>query len=118
MTEDQFNRVLSCEELTVTYPLKADDALHAVNIQLHAGEIVILAGGNGSGKSTLLHCLAGLFPGIFRATVKGCCHSNGQPGMVLQDSDVFLLPTPAEELDFILEIGACCWMSAGSASKK
>ena len=103
MTEDQFNCVLSCEELTVTYPLKADDALHAVNIQLHAGEIVILAGGNGSGKSTLLHCLAGLIPGIFRATVKGCCRSNDQPGMVLQDSDVFLLPTPEEELDFILQ---------------
>lgn len=103
MAEKQLHSVLSCEELTVTYPLKGENALQSVNIQLKAGEIVILAGGNGSGKSTLLHCLAGLIPGIHRAIIKGGYRSDSQPGMALQDSDVFLLPTPAEELDFILQ---------------
>lgn len=35
-------------------------ALHAIDLTVHPGELVVLVGPNGSGKSTLIHCLSGL----------------------------------------------------------
>ena len=40
----------------------AVDILHGIDLQVHAGEIVTLAGTNGAGKSTLLRGLLGLLP--------------------------------------------------------
>ena len=94
--------MLSIQDLSVSYPLKEQAALKNISLVSGEGEILLLTGGNGSGKSTLLHCLAGLIPGIFRADIKGSYHVKGHVGMALQDSDIFLLPTPEEELDFIL----------------
>ncbi len=95
--------MFSIRELTITYPQQKQAACKNVCLEVRAGEIVLLAGSNGSGKSTLLHSVAGLIPGIFRADVTGSCHVDGRMGMALQDSDVFLLATPEEELDFILQ---------------
>jgi len=35
-------------------------AVHALDFEINAGEIVILTGPNGAGKTTLLLCLSGL----------------------------------------------------------
>lgn len=35
-------------------------AVHALDLEIHAGEIIILTGPNGAGKTTLLHCMSGL----------------------------------------------------------
>gem|GEM_PF-4727720 len=61
-----------------------------------------MLGHNGSGKSTLLHCLSGLIPRMQPARIEGECGVSQKTGTVLQDSDIFLLPTVAEELEFHL----------------
>ena len=90
-------------------------AIDGLNLQVHAGEKLVLLGSNGCGKSTLLKLLDGLyFP------TRGSIEFEGQPlseerfrdeafnsnfrsriGLVFQDSDVQLfLPTVLDELAF------------------
>ncbi len=56
------NLVLSCENVCKTFQ---DGTLHVdvirnLNLAVHAGESISIAGASGSGKSTLLHLLGGL----------------------------------------------------------
>ena len=41
---------------------RADPARHDVDLEIAAGEVVVVIGGSGSGKSTLLRCANGLVP--------------------------------------------------------
>jgi branched-chain amino acid transport system ATP-binding protein len=52
------NILLDIQDLRVSYG--NIQALHGVNIRIHAGEIVTLIGANGSGKSSLLKTISGL----------------------------------------------------------
>src|SRR5690606_18355106 len=48
-------------------------ALAGLDLDVHAGEVVLLKGPNGAGKTTLLRCCAGLVPiDSGEATVLGC----------------------------------------------
>jgi iron complex transport system ATP-binding protein len=54
--------ILDAREISVRYRPNRPLALHGVNCQVTASELVAVAGPNGSGKTTLLRALSGLLP--------------------------------------------------------
>ena len=53
---------LSFEGVSYRYPGATALALDGVDLQIEAGQFVLLLGGSGSGKSTLLRAALGLAP--------------------------------------------------------
>ncbi|HVS28116.1 MAG TPA: ABC transporter ATP-binding protein, partial [Solirubrobacteraceae bacterium] len=80
--------VLTCEQLTYTYPGTGRPALADISIDVGEGEFVVLAGGSGSGKSTLLRAACGLVPHFYggefagRVTVCGLDTHDDGPGEI------------------------------------
>ena len=62
------------EQLSFTYPGRAEPNLRDISFNAAPGSWTVLAGGTGSGKSTLLRALAGLIPhhsaGVMSGTVR------------------------------------------------
>jgi energy-coupling factor transporter ATP-binding protein EcfA2 len=54
--------LLQIVDLTFTYSGMTTPTLQGVNLTLHPGEMVWIAGATGSGKSTLLNCITGIAP--------------------------------------------------------
>jgi len=95
--------MLYIHNLTVCFQDASKEVLKDISLSLKAGEVGLVLGGNDSGKSTLLHCISGIIPRIKKASLSGSCTVvGGQLGVLLQDSDLFLLTTVQEELDFCL----------------
>ncbi|BBN96015.1 branched-chain amino acid ABC transporter ATPase [Deinococcus grandis] len=70
--------MLEIRDLTVRYG--AFTALHALNLSVQRGEIVVLLGANGAGKSTLFRTLSGLHrPAGGSATWNGTSLTTGRP---------------------------------------
>jgi ATP-binding cassette subfamily B protein len=57
---EAFDRI-TVTDVTFTYPSGTRPALHNVDLELHAGQVVALVGENGSGKTTLAKLLARLY---------------------------------------------------------
>jgi ABC-type sulfate/molybdate transport systems ATPase subunit len=69
----------------------------ALDLEVRAGERLIVVGPNGSGKSTLLHALSGLSePAAGRIT-----RPAGPPGMLFQDGALWPHMSVARHLDFV-----------------
>ncbi|QHT56173.1 ABC transporter ATP-binding protein [Cellulomonas sp. H30R-01] len=100
--------------LTVRYPDAPRAVLDGVDLEVRAGEHVLLLGGSGGGKSTLLRVLAGVVPRVVDADVAGAVRVAGvqlpadhvppSTGYLTQDpADQLVLPTVRDEVAFGLE---------------
>ena len=57
----QINKGITIENLTFTYPNSDTLVLDNINLEIHHGEIVAIAGRNGSGKTTLIKLLCRMY---------------------------------------------------------
>ncbi|MFZ5926304.1 MAG: ABC transporter ATP-binding protein [Acidobacteriota bacterium] len=105
--------LLRAEGIRAGYGKK--EVLHGVDLEVKAGEIVVLAGANGAGKSTLLKVVAGLLKPIAgRVCFNGkdathlLAHERSRLGIgyLLQGGEVFPSLTVRENLSIALGDGS------------
>lgn len=105
---------ITIRNFSFTYDEAATPALKTINFSDTSGQIILISGKNGSGKSTLLACLSGIIPELTPGKLEGQIvfgdnsdsklpKDNPTFGVLLQDSDVYLLEEVYEELAFSLQ---------------
>ncbi len=88
--------------------------LDGIDLEIQAGETIIILGGSGSGKSTLLRCLIGLErpdegvvrvagTDIFKAHPEKLAHLRESMGVAFQRGALFTSMTVGENIDLPLE---------------
>ena len=109
--------VIAFHNFGFQYYEQSEPTLYDINLEIHKGEKILIAGPSGSGKSTLGNCLNGLIPNAYRGTITGSLTVDGidtknaslfdlsqKVGTVLQDSDgQFIGLSVAEDIAFALE---------------
>ena len=74
--------------LAFSYGESRRAALDGVDIDVHAGEVLVLEGPSGGGKSTLLRALAGLVPDFHGGRVSGSVEVAGRDALGLAPADL------------------------------
>ncbi|MBN1248617.1 MAG: ABC transporter ATP-binding protein [Anaerolineae bacterium] len=69
---------LCIRDLTFQYRIREQPALRDVSLDLHAGELMLVAGTSGCGKTTLIRCINGLIPRAYRGKLTGTIQIFGQ----------------------------------------
>lgn len=109
--------MIRLERVSYTYPEAPGPALSDLNLEVAAGEFLLVTGPSGSGKSTLLRCLNGLVPHFYGGTFSGTVHVLGHDpvaegpaamsplvGFVFQSPEAQCVATVVEdELAFAME---------------
>ena len=108
---------LSFERVSYAYPGAHRPALEGIDLEIEAGQLVLLIGGSGSGKSTLLRAALGLVPHFHGGELRGRVRVAGRDtrehrpgalarhvGLVFQDPESQLvMGRPDREAAFGLE---------------
>ena len=109
--------IIKFEHFGFQYNAQAEPTLRDINLEIHAGEKILIAGPSGCGKSTLAHCINGLIPFVYKGELTGSLTIRGKEtrdmnifqisklvGTVLQDLDgQFIGLSVAEDIAFALE---------------
>jgi len=69
---------LVVSDLSFRYKAREEWAIRGVNLEMHSGEFMLIAGASGCGKTTLARCLNGLIPRSYKGEYSGSVHLNGQ----------------------------------------
>lgn len=70
--------ILELRDVTFKYAAQKEPTLKKLNLKIHAGELVVIAGASGSGKSTLGRLISGLIPEAYPGDLTGDLLINGQ----------------------------------------
>jgi len=62
---------LVVRDLTFRYRSRSTPAIKSINLELHPGEVMLLAGSSGCGKTTLMRCINGLIPHAYHGELSG-----------------------------------------------
>ena len=109
--------VIQFKNFSFHYRAQAQPTLLDINLNIYAGEKILILGPSGSGKSTLGHCINGLVPHYYKGEISGTIEIFGKVandaviydrsktiGTVLQDADgQFVGQTVGEDIAFALE---------------
>lgn len=109
--------VLKINDLTFRYRDRESPAISNIGFDLHAGELLLIAGASGCGKTTLIRCINGLIPRSYKGELNGSVTLQGKPvegltlsrisqivGTVLQDPERQILGSKVmNEVAFGLE---------------
>ncbi|MDD3852876.1 MAG: ATP-binding cassette domain-containing protein [Syntrophomonadaceae bacterium] len=69
---------IKVDNLTYQYANSSFPALQSINLEVQAGEFVLLAGGSGSGKTSLLRAINGAIPHYYAGFIKGEVYLDNQ----------------------------------------
>ncbi|MGC9347365.1 MAG: ABC transporter ATP-binding protein [Anaerolineae bacterium] len=69
---------LRIRDLTFRYRIREEPAIRDLSLDLHAGELMLVAGTSGCGKTTLIRCVNGLIPRSYRGELSGTIQVFGQ----------------------------------------
>jgi len=119
----QFNDpIIKLDSVWTTYEGAARPVIKDVNMQVHAGEFVLVGGPNGAGKTTLLETIAGLLP-VIHGTISVCgndpvhegCKVRKKVGYVIQNFDFHpFTPFNVEEIVLMGRYGKIGWFKRHS----
>jgi energy-coupling factor transporter ATP-binding protein EcfA2 len=62
---------LIVEDLSFSYRRRDELAIANMNFELHAGQVMLIAGASGCGKTTLMRCINGLIPNTYTGEMTG-----------------------------------------------
>ncbi len=70
--------MISIRNLTYTYPFQNQAAVTSINLEVRAGEAVLLTGASGCGKSTITRLVNGLIPHYYQGNLEGEVRIKGE----------------------------------------
>jgi energy-coupling factor transporter ATP-binding protein EcfA2 len=85
---DEDTALIAVTQLSFTYRRAAAPAIIDISLEVHPGQVLLIAGPSGCGKSTLLRCLNGLIPTTYRGEMYGSIFVGGQDTATMTLADV------------------------------